>query len=919
MPRAALGQVVAGVLFGTALLAAGLLATGLGAPPELRTGLDAGLVLVSGMLALLLVRTARDRRRAEARLTRLNLDLDRRTAALEAANRTLEQQMKAGRRSQALLEAIIENTPAVIYAKDLDGRYLMVNRRYSEIFHIDRDAVLDRTDHDIFPRAAADAFRAMDLRVAQANQPLTEEEVAPHDDGPHTYVSVKSPLWDEAGQAYAVFGISTDITESKRAQAALAASEERMRRILETAPDAVVTMDSAGLITDWNPQAERIFGLMREAAVGRSVAETIMPDRYRDAHRRGLDRYLTTGESSVLNKRIEIAARHSDGYNFPVELTIAPVHTGDGVAFAGFIRDITDRKQAEARLQTQLKRLALLDEVTRAIGQRQDTRSIFQVVVRSVEEQLPADFACLCLYDDLDRALTVAAVGANSAALALELAMPERARIDIDQNGLSRCVRGQLVHEPDLATLDFPFPQRLARGRLRSLVAAPLQVESKVFGMLIVARFAPRGFVSGECEFLRQLSEHAALALQQAQLHLALQTAYDDLRQSQQAIMQQERLRALGQMASGIAHDINNALSPVALYTESMLEAEANLSATARGNLEVIRRAVEDVSQTIARMKEFYRQREPQLGLAPVQLNDLVRQVLDLTRARWSDMAMQRGVVINVRTELAEDLPPTGGVDSEIREALINLVFNAVDALPEGGTLTLRTKLAAVTAGSQARSVEVEVQDDGIGMDEETRRRCLEPFYTTKGDRGTGLGLAMVYGVVQRHGVELDIRSAPGAGTTVRLSFPAPAETEMAAAEPADEATTLSRLRLLVVDDDPVLLKALGDALSADGHLVTTANDGQSAVDAFRRANGGDRRFAAVITDLGMPKVDGRRVAAEVKALSPLTPVILLTGWGQGLLADADVPAHVDLLLSKPPKLREIRRALAHHCREAKP
>ncbi|WP_235524432.1 PAS domain-containing protein [Caulobacter sp. Root655] len=731
--------------------------------------------------------------RAEAGLSRLNAELDQRvgerTGELMAANRTLEQEIKARRESQRLLEAIVENSPAVIYVKDLEGRYLLVNRRYGDIFHVDADAMVGQTDHDIFSKDIADAFRAMDVRVATAGQPLLEEEVAPHDDGPHTYVSVKSPLLNDAGEPYAIFGISTDITE---------------------------------------------------------------------------------------------------------------------------------RKQAEIRVQTQLERLALLDEITRAIGLRQDIESIFQVVVRSIESQLPADFACLCLYDGLDRTLTVAAVGVNSQALALELAMPERARIEIDENGLSRCVKGQLVYEADIADIPFPFPQRLARGGLRALVAAPLQAESKVFGVIIVARFAAESFVSGECEFLRQLSEHVALAVHQAQLHQALQDAYDDLRQSQQTILQQERLRALGQMASGIAHDINNALSPVALYTESMLETETSLSAEARGNLQVIQRAVEDVSHTIARMKEFYRQREPQLVLAPVRLHELVQQVLDLTKARWSDMAMQRGVVIEVRTELMEDLPPTLGVESEIREALINLVFNAIDAMPDGGTLTLRIKPAAGGKGRAPRVAEVEIEDTGSGMDEETRRRCLEPFYTTKGERGTGLGLAMVYGVAQRHGAELDVRSALGEGTTVRLSFPAPAEVAIAAAK-SDQGVMPQRLRLLLVDDDPVLLKALGDTLSADGHVVTTAHDGRAGIDAFAAANDGETPFAAVITDLGMPKIDGWKVAAEIKALSPSTPVILLTGWGQGLLADADIPPHVDQLLSKPPKLREIREALANLCPEATP
>jgi signal transduction histidine kinase/ActR/RegA family two-component response regulator len=417
-----------------------------------------------------------------------------------------------------------------------------------------------------------------------------------------------------------------------------------------------------------------------------------------------------------------------------------------------------------------------------------------------------------------------------------------------------------------------------------------------------------------DCEFIRQLSAHVALAARQAQLHGALQQAYDDLRQSQQAVMQQERLRALGQMASGIAHDINNAISPVALYTENLLEHENNLSERGREHLSTIARAIDDVAATVARMREFYRQREPQLNLLPVQLNSLVRQVIDLTRARWSDMPQQRGVVIRMETALAPDLPHVLAVESEIREALINLVFNAVDAMPDGGKLTLRTSSPnSHDHGLRAapRYVRVEVVDTGAGMDEDTRRRCLEPFFTTKGERGSGLGLAMVYGVAQRNGADIDIDSIVGRGTTVRLTFPVTATAPAAAPTlPAPGSAPAARLRILVVDDDPLLLKSLCDTLDADGHFVVTASGGQAGIDKFRAKHTPREAFDVVITDLGMPHVDGRKVASAIKATDETTTVILLTGWGQRLAADGDVP-HVDQVLSKPPKLGELRSALA--------
>jgi len=259
--------------------------------------------------------------------------------------------------------------------------------------------------------------------------------------------------------------------------------------------------------------------------------------------------------------------------------------------------------------------------------------------------------------------------------------------------------------------------------------------------------------------------------------------------------------------------------------------------------------------------------------------------------------------VIQMNTELAPDLPEIMGAESEIREALTNLVFNAADAMPKGGTLTLRTRISDEAS--------VEVADTGTGMTEETRRRCLEPFFTTKGERGTGLGLAMVYGIAQRHGANLEIESELGKGTSIRLVFPKMPSGAAGLPTASSIAITLPRLRLLVVDDDLLLLQSLRDILEAAGHAVVTANGGQAGIDAFQAALQRNEPFAAVFTDLGMPYIDGRAVAAAVKAKSASTAVILLTGWGKRLTAEGDIPPHVDCVLSKPPKPIELREALA--------
>jgi PAS domain S-box-containing protein len=948
----------------------------------------------------------------------------------------------------------------------------------------------------------------------------------------------------------------------REAEVALQLSEERNQLIVETAMDAVVTLNRHGVIRGWNTQAERMFGWLRADVMGREFAELIIPEARRADHRLGMRRYLETGVTRILGKRVELTALHKQGHEFPVELSVAPIGFGDDLMFSGFIRDITGRTRAEGalreseqrfrstanaapvliwmsgadkkcswfnqrwldfvgrameqelgegwcdnlhpadfdraldtyhaafdarrpyemeyrlqredgawrwllergtpnvgpaggfegyigtciditehretleqlresrarfktlteslpqmiytclrdghcdylsrqwldytgrseaqqlgngwleqlhlddrvkvqvewsrvigsgdtfdtvcrirrfdgvfrwfktravplrdpagrilkwfgshtdiedfvvaerKLKVQLERMQLLDRTTHAIGsQQQESRKVFEVVLGSLEDNLEVDFACLCVYQSEPEQLTVASVGARSFMIAKSMGLDEQARIEIDQNSLARCVHGELAYEPDVADSRFPFPARLATGGLRSFVAAPLIVENEVFGALIVAKREPMAFTSDDCEFLRQLSSHVALAAHQGRLYGALQEAYQDLRQTQQTVMQQERLRALGQIASGIAHDINNALSPAALYAQSMLTHESKLSDRARDQLGVIQRAIDDVARTVQRMRAFYLPRGLEPTLSPVNINQHVLEVIDLTRARWSNMPQERGIVVNVETKLQPDLPHILGAESEVRDALTNLLLNAVDALPEGGVVTLRTLVDA-----RDERVIVEVSDNGIGMTETTRSRCLEPFFTTKGERGTGLGLPMVFGMVQRHGGELEIESELGEGTMMRLSFPR-APTGLTSRELALKLPDRS-LRILLVDDDPLLLRSLRDALELDEHEVVTAEGGQLGIDAFSAEIKAGRSFDAVITDLGMPYVDGRRVAARIRAMGGQVPIIMLTGWGHRLAATSDQPEHVDRVLSKPPKMAELRSTLAELVRE---
>jgi PAS domain S-box-containing protein len=251
------------------------------------------------------------------------------------------------RRREQQLQAILDNSTAVVALKDSEGRYLLVNRMFEQLFKLKQDAVRGKTDHDLFPRYMADAFRANDRRVFKERCALEFEEVAPGEAGTHTYLSVKFPLLDDSGDPYCVCVMATDITNRKEAEKQLVESKDRFRQILDTAQEAFVAMNGAGEVTAWNRAAEQTFGWPSEKVLGRPLADVIVPERYRAAHWRGIEKFLKTGKGPIMNKRIELMALHRDGREFPVEMTVTPVRVRGGFSFNAFMHDISERKQVE--------------------------------------------------------------------------------------------------------------------------------------------------------------------------------------------------------------------------------------------------------------------------------------------------------------------------------------------------------------------------------------------------------------------------------------------------------------------------------------------------------------------------------------------------------------------------------------------
>ena len=486
---------------------------------------------------------------------------------------------------------------------------------------------------------------------------------------------------------------------------------------------------------------------------------------------------------------------------------------------------------------------------------------------------------------------------------------------------------------PDLVLLDLNMPKLNGYEVLRRLREA--QPAGSFLPVIILtadvtAHARERALSGGATDFLTKPFDNAEVIqrcrnlLATRALHLALQDqnarleetvrqrtlelecTLAELRASQGRQVEQERMRALGELSGGIAADFNNQLTAMLGYTDLLLLNDARMlgnQALARRYVENIRTAARAASSVVARLREFSRPVTPGDRLLPVNLAKLVQDTAAATQPRWREQALAAGSPITVQLDF-RPVPDVPGNAADLREAVMHLIFNAVDAMPEGGKIVLRTRC------NDAGRVCLEVADAGIGMTDEIRRRCLEPFFTTKHEAGKGLGLSMVYGVSQRHDAELTIQTAPGDGTTVGLCFPLPARGEGSGGDSADPGWTVPPLRVLLVEDDPLSREAVGEFLRRHDHTVATANTGLEGLERFK-----DGAFDLVVTDLTLEGLNGEGMALAIRAQDARVPIILLTGFG-GMVSQ-DHPFNA--VLHKPLILGDLWRTIAQVVLEARP
>lgn len=349
-------------------------------------------------------------------------------------------------------------------------------------------------------------------------------------------------------------------------------------------------------------------------------------------------------------------------------------------------------------------------------------------------------------------------------------------------------------------------------------------------------------------------------------------------------IIQSEKLAALGTMAGGVSHDFNNLLMAILGHIQLILTQIQDEEI--RRRLQNIEKAVYDGSNTVRRLQRFTeREREPKALASTVDVDEALKDVIELTRPRWKDFMERSGHGIDLQLDLAGDCLAAINA-SDLREVITNLLLNAIDAMPEGGTLRFQTR-------STGEHVIIEISDTGIGMSKEIAEKIFDPFFTTKGIGNSGLGLSVSWSLLGRYGGDIQVRSKQGKGTTFVIKLVRAEALKAQAGAHAVEGT--SSYRLLLVEDDPEILNILRDMLRLKGHRVMALNDSEKALDLIESTE-----FDLVLTDLGMPVVSGWDIAKRVKAKDPKIPVVMITGWG-AQFEDEDLTSRgVDLMLAKP-------------------
>lgn len=619
-------------------------------------------------------------------------------------------------------------------------------------------------------------------------------------------------------------------SECKRVDAALALSESRKAAILDSVLDCIVTMDSNGIMIECNDATVRTFGYTKAEAVGRPLADLIVPPRFRERHRAGLARYVATGEGSLIGKLVEIVAMRSDGSELPVELTITAIQSGPAAVFIGVLRDITRRKEDEAAMRSERDRA---QRYAAALGESE----------RRTNYALGAARMGVWEFDLATLRVTWSPTMAPVFGL--------RA----DQGPLHIQEFLGLIHADD---------RRLVQDRLAAAEREKTDFKEE---FRVVWPDGTAHWIAGQTRMLRDA--HGQLT---GWVGIGMDISDRKLLEAQ--FRQAQKMEAVGQLAGGVAHDFNNLLTAILGFSE-MVVGTFEPQDPRRADMDEVIDAGHRAAGLTKQLLAFSRKQV----LQPTQVD--VNALVDGIRAMLGRLI---GEHVDLVAILAPDLGTVRADRGQLEQVLMNLVVNARDAMPSGGRLAIETANVTLDESFMPEVmihpgpyVMLAVSDSGTGMSEATRQRLFEPFFTTKGPgKGTGLGLATVYGIVKQSGGYIWVHSEPGKGATFKVYLPradgGASVGKRASAEAAPEGTET----VLVVEDEQAVRLLTCRILEGAGYRVLAASNPEQAEALFGEH---EDVIDLLVTDVIMPGLTGSQLFERLVRRRPALKVLFVSGY----------------------------------------
>ena len=632
----------------------------------------------------------------------------KRTEKLSVTNKNLSSEVMKRKKAERLLteakvelQSILDNTTAVIYLKNKEGKYLLINRQFEKLFHVSKKDIVGRADKDLFPEDLAETLQANDRKVLDAGTVQEFEEIVPHDEELHTYISIKFPLFDSQGIPDRVCGISTDITGRKEMERALRESEQKYRRLIENLQHSYFfySHNKEGVFTFISSSVSNILGYTTseflthytEYLTDNSINEKAI-------------RYTGLSIKGIKQPAYPVEIYHKDGSIRILNVQEVPVFDKDDnvIAVEGIAEDITERKKVE------------------------------------------------------------------------------------------------------------------------------------------------------------------------------------------NALMQSEKLAAMGVMTAGIAHEFNNILAIILGFAQLLKKGSMGDYKKLEKGIRIIIDAANDGADIVQRMQDFTNLTKDPSKLTPVDMRALVKKVIDFTMPRWKNMALASGITYSIDLKGVRAVPRTMGNPSELREVFTNIINNALDAMPDGGTLSLRT-------WREYGNLLVSIADTGKGMCKNIQKKVFDPFFSTRLPEGSGLGLSSAFAIIKRHGGRIEVESELGSGSTFTICIPISRPSDRENAQKPMQEIKANHLRILVVDDEQYICEFLSEFLTSRGHYAKSVCCGREAIKSLENES-----FDLVLCGLVMPDVTGRDVVEFLDTLSTRPKVGLITGWSFKIRDAEREELKVDFVVNKP-------------------